>query len=318
MRIAFFGSPEAAVPILRRLLDAGHEVPLVVTQPDRPVGRGREVRPSPVARFALERSIAIIRPEKIRKDPTIPETLAAVRPEANVVAAYGQIIPVSVFALPPRGSLNVHFSLLPRYRGAAPVARAILNGETETGVTIMQLDERMDEGAILARERTAIRPDETAGELEARLSEMGAALLVETLRRVDEIRPEPQDPALATYAPKIAKEEGRIDWTRPADEIDRRVRAFQPWPTAYLDFRGRNLIIRRGRALGPEETRPGLPGGRAGTPGEIAEVRKDGIAVVCGDGRLYLITSLQPEGRREMPARAFCQGVTIAIGEKLG
>ena len=196
MRVVFFGSPEAAVPSFRALLEAGHEIPLIVAQPDRPVGRGRRLLPGPVKRFALERGIPVAQPEKIRLDPEILDRLRAAAPDIQVVVAYGQIIPMTIVSLPPRGTVNVHFSLLPRYRGAAPVAAAIAAGETRTGVTIFSLNEKMDEGDILAEEETPIGPSETAGELEARLASLGAGLLLRTLDRYDEITPRAQDLSL--------------------------------------------------------------------------------------------------------------------------
>ena len=312
MRVVFFGSPEAAVPSFQALLEAGHEIPLVIAQPDRPVGRGRRLLPGPVKRFALDRGIPVAQPEKIRLDPEILDRLRAAAPDIQVVVAYGQIIPMTIVALPPRGTVNVHFSLLPRFRGAAPVAAAIAAGETRTGVTIFSLNEKMDEGDILAEEETPIGSLETAGELEARLASLGAGLLLRTLDRIDEIIPRSQDHSLATLAPKIRKEDGRIEWTRSAVEIDRRVRALSPKPAAFVRLRGSRLIILAGRPVEGVATPA-----HQGPPGTVTSLSKEGITVACGGGTRYLITRLHPESRAEMDAHAFVLGRGIQAGDLL-
>ncbi len=308
MRVVFFGSPASALPTLKKLLEAGHVVGLVVTQPDKPAGRGRRLSSSPVKAFAASRGIATFEPERIRKDEAALARIRSAAPDVNVVVAYGQIIPGPIIYLPPRHSLNVHFSLLPKYRGAAPVQRAMLAGETETGVTIIELNERMDEGDILARTITAIGSRETALELETRLAESGADLLVEILARLDSIRPEPQDAALATLASKIKPEEGRIDWAETAREVDLRVRALGGRPGTYTVLEGRRIQVHRGRPLAF---------GAAGRPaGEIVAVDKSGLAVACGEGTAYLIEDLQPEGKKVMPAYVFSLGARIKAGAR--
>lgn len=306
MRIAFFGSPEAALPTLRKLLDAGHSVDLVVTQPDKPAGRGRKLTPCPVKRFAEDRGLPVIQPVRVRKDEGFLERLAAARPDVNVVVAYGQIMPVQVIDLPFFRSLNVHFSLLPRYRGASPVAWAILRGETRTGVTIFELNERMDEGDILAAEETGIGPRETARELESRLAEIGAGLMERTLTRLDATRRVPQDHAAATLAPKLRKEDGLIDWTADAKAIDRKARAFDPWPSAYTFLCGHRVLIKKGL---PADGRTGTQG-----PGTVLALGKAGIDVACGDGTVYRIERLRPEGKAEMEAYAYAIGGNVLPG----
>lgn len=309
MRIVFYGSPAAALPSLERLLGAGHEIPLVVTQPDKPAGRGRKLTPCPVKRLALDRRLPVLEPVRIRKDETALERLKAAAPDIQVVVAYGQILPVPVIDFPPLRTVNVHFSLLPKYRGASPVAWAILNGETETGVTIFRLNEKMDEGDVYASRAAAIGPAETAGELESRLAGMGADLLLETLDRIRELPLVPQDHSRATAAPKLAKEDGRVDWTRDAPEIDRRVRAFNPRPGAFTFRAGRRLLLHRGTPLGTTALPP--------APGRVLALRKDGVEISCGAGTAYLIRVLQPEGRKVMEAAAFAAGGGIGVGDIL-
>ena len=307
MRAVFFGSPEAAIPSLAALLGAGHAVDLVVTQPDRPSGRGRRLTASPVKRFALERSIPVLQPERIRKDPAAFESIRDVRADIHVVVAYGQIIPVSIIDIPKHRSINVHFSLLPEYRGAGPVQWALLNGITRTGVTIFRLNEKMDEGDILSLVETGIRPAENAGELEERLARLGADLLLDTLARIDTIIPIAQNHEKATLAPKIGKEDGIIDWTVEAARVDRLVRAFTPRPSAFALFKKQRLIILRGTALaGPKNE---------GAPGVVAAVGREGIDVRCGDGALFRVQRLQPENRGAMDAFAFSQNGRVRPGD---
>lgn len=307
MRIVFFGSPASALPSLRKLLESGHSVECVVTQPDRPAGRGRKVAMSAVKAFAVERGIPVLEPEKIRKDEEAAERLRELRAEVQIVVAYGQIIPESIIDFPPHRTLNVHFSLLPRYRGASPVQWAVLNGDSKTGVTIIRLNAKMDEGDILAARETDILAGETARDLETRLAEMGADLLLQTLAAVDRIVPVPQDHSRATLAPKIRKEDGLIDWSADAAAIDRKVRAFTPWPSAFSFLNGRRIRILRGRIRNdPAES---------GLPGTILESGKSGLAVVCGARSVYEISTLQPEARKAMDAHAFSIGANVRPGD---
>jgi methionyl-tRNA formyltransferase len=308
MRAVFYGSPEAAVSSLERLLADGHDLTLVITQPDKPAGRGRPLTACAVKRFALARGLRVLQPERLRKDPGIAAELEAARPEIGVVVAYGQILPLSVLSLPIRGTLNVHFSLLPRYRGASPVAWSILNGDARTGVTVMEINEKMDEGDILSQVETDIPPRETALNLEKRLAAMGAALLSETLGGLDRIERRRQDPALATYAPKLRKEDGRLDWRLDAETIDRRVRAFTPWPSATTGFRGGRIILLEGRP------KPGDAAERP--PGTILSADREGLEVACGRG-VYLIERLQPENKKPMSGREFSLGARIGRDEML-
>jgi methionyl-tRNA formyltransferase len=310
MKIVFFGSPAAALPSLRGLIDAGHSVELVVTQPDKPAGRGRKLQPSAVKAFALEREIPVIEPAKIRTDESALERIRAAAPDLNVVVAYGQIIPNAIHAFPRYRSLNVHFSLLPKYRGAAPVQWAVLNGDAESGVTIIELDDRMDEGDILAVERVPVGPRETARELENRLAGLGAALLIETIERIDEIRRAVQDHGRASLAPKIKKEDGRIRWELNAVTVDRKVRALADRPGAYTFFKGRRIGILRGRNF--ETANAGL------APGTVFAVGKEGLTVACGGGTAFLVEELQPEGKSPMTAHVFSLGTKINPGDLMG
>ncbi len=310
MRIVFFGSPEASLPTLRRLLAAGHSVELVVTQPDKPAGRGRKLTACPVKLFAVANGLPVAQPVRVRKDEGFLERLAAARPDVNVVVAYGQIMPVHVINLPRHRSLNVHFSLLPRYRGASPVAWAILRGESKTGVSIFELNERMDEGDVLATEETRIGPRETARELEARLAEMGAALMAGTLANIDTAPRVPQIHADATLAPKLRKEDGLIDWSADAEEIDRKVRAFDPWPVAFSFMSGGRIQLLRGLPLNES-----IDGQR---PGTVISADKAGVTVACGHGSLYRIERLRPEGKAEMDAHAFALGGHVRPGDIFG
>jgi methionyl-tRNA formyltransferase len=310
MRIAFFGSPVAALPSLGELLDSGHEVVLAVTQPDRPAGRGKSTTPPPVKTDALGRGIRVLQPARVRNDDAFLGELRAAAPDINVVVAYGQILPASVIYLPRWRSVNVHFSLLPKYRGAAPVEWAILNGEQKTGVTIFELDEKMDEGDILSREEVEIRPDETAGELEARLARVGAELLHGTLDRIDRLPRTPQDHRLATPAPRLKKEQGRIDWTKRSEEIGRMIRAFSPWPGAFTFWKGQRLILHSGRVSGDDAScRP---------PGRVAAADGSGVTVCCGERTVLTIDRLQRENKKALDAAAFLRGTRLTPGDVLG
>jgi methionyl-tRNA formyltransferase len=311
MRIVFFGSPASALPSLRRILEAGHSVELIITQPDKPSGRGKKVAPCPVRQAALELNISTYQPVKIKQDLIALEKIKDIRPELIVVTAYGQIIPPSIIYLPKYRSVNVHFSLLPKYRGASPVQWALLNGEEKTGITIFELNEKMDEGDILSQEEVEILPGENAAELEMRLAQKGAELLVKTIARIDSAEHRKQDHSRATYAPKLKKEDGRIDWGKNALQIERQVRAFTPWPSAYSFLDEKRIIILKGKRIEDKFSPSSLPG-------KILELEKEGIEVCCGQRTIYLVQNLQAEGRRKMEASSFCLGARVRVGDKLG
>ena len=304
MRLAFLGTPAFAVPTLERLLARGHAVAAVITQPDRPKGRGQTLAPPPVKEAALRLGLPVYQPERIKR-PEAVEYLRNLAPEAMVVVGYGQIIPQSILDIPPLGLLNVHASLLPKYRGAGPIQWAVVNGETVTGVTIMRIEAGLDTGPMLLKAETAIGADENAIELGERLSAMGADLLVEALDAIARIVPEPQDSAQSTYAPMLKKEDGRIDWRRTAREIHNQVRGMQPWPGAYSTFRGAALHVWRAR---PVEA-------AGGAPGTLASVKP--LRVACGSGALELV-EVQMEGRKRMPAADFANGHRLVENEMLG
>ncbi|HEV2763947.1 MAG TPA: methionyl-tRNA formyltransferase, partial [Pyrinomonadaceae bacterium] len=276
MRLIFMGTPESAVPTLRRCVEDGHEVVAVWTQPDRPAGRGNKLASPPVKEFALSRGLAVHQPSKIKTEETAA-LFASHEAEAAVVVAYGRILPPTLLSAPRRGCVNVHFSLLPKYRGAAPVNWSIVRGERETGVTTMLMDEGLDTGPVLLQRATAVGECETAPELLARLSHEGAELLSETLRRLDEIEPRRQDDSRATLAPILRREDGRVDWSQPASHVERCVRGFQPWPNAHTQFRSQRLIIWRAEASEVESHADV-------TPGEILKAHVGGLTVACGGG----------------------------------
>ncbi len=308
MRVVFLGTPAFAVPTLNRLAAAGHEVAAVVTQPDRPRGRGQQAGFPPVKEAALRLGLPVYQPERIRR-PEAQQYLAALAPRAMVVVGYGQIIPQSIIDLAPLGILNVHASLLPKYRGAAPIQWAIANGETRTGVTIMRIDAGLDTGDVLLKAETEIGVEENAVELGGRLSTMGAGLLIEALAGTEAgtITPQEQDSAQASYAPLLTKDDGRIDWRQPAIAIDNRVRGLQPWPGASTAWRGHALHIWR--------SRPIRLAADTGATGTLASVRP--LAVRTGDGGLELL-EVQQEGRKRMPAADFANGHRPAENEPLG
>ena len=278
------------MPSLRALPQAGHRLDLVVTQPDRP-GHRLRLTPPPVKVAAEEIGLEVFQPERIRAPESVAR-LTAAAPELIVVVAYGQIVPRSVLEIPPRGVVNVHASLLPRHRGAAPVNHAILAGDRTTGVTIMRLDELLDHGPVLATRETEIGPGEDAAALGGRLALIGAELLVDVLARLDDLRPVEQDHAAASQAPKLSREDGELDWSLTADEIDRRVRALQPWPGVTLPLGGSRVKVLRGRPLTG-----------SGRPGEVLVAGRDGVEVAAGHGS-YLLQEVQPPGRRPMAPRA--------------
>jgi methionyl-tRNA formyltransferase len=305
VRVAFFGTPEPAANVLDALHDSQHEVVVAVTQPDRPRGRSGAPLPPPVKQRALAHGIPVLQPET-PKDDGFVAGLATFAPDVGAVVAYGHLLPPDVLALPPRGSVNVHFSLLPRHRGAAPVQRAIMAGETETGVTIFRLEPAFDTGPILAVAAEPIATDDTAGSVMDRLVAAGARLLVSTLDHL-EFAPMPgriQDPALATPAPKVRPEEGEIDWTHPPGEIANLVRALNPAPGAYTTYRGKRLKVWRAR-----------PAEGTGRPGAVLD--PDRFAVAAGEGSVELV-EVQLEGSKRLDATEFVRGHRPRVGETLG
>ena len=314
MRVVFLGSGSFAIPSLEAVLEAGHDVAAVVTQPDREKGRGREIAPPPLKPVAAARGLKVLQPRRIR-EPDSVAALAALRPEIQVVVAYGQILPRTVIDVAPRGTVNVHGSLLPRLRGAAPVQWAIVNGERETGVTTMLIDEGLDTGPILLSRAIPIGEDETADRLEGRLARMGGPLLVETLEglRNGTLTPRPQDAARATLAPRLKKEDGLVDWRLPADALARRVRGFHPWPGAHTSVRGRGLRILRARAEASPDPAPGKA-----PPGTLGRIDRHGLLVACAEGTALRLLDVQPESGKAMPAAAFAAGTRLQAGERLG
>ncbi len=303
------GTPQPAAATLERLLEGPDPVAGVVTQPDRPSGRGQKRAPSPVRRIAESRGIPVAAPEKIR-DPALLKTLQEWKPQLIVVVAYGRILPASILGLAPYGCLNVHYSLLPKYRGAAPAAWTIINGEPTGGVTTMQLVEKMDAGPIYLQEEVALAADETTGSLQAKLTPVGAFLLLETIRRIKQqsIAPRAQDEARVTFAPIIKKEDGRIDWTRAAAEIERRVRGFNPWPSAYTYIRGKLLKVHRATVVAGAQM--------AGSPGEVIRADSHGFWVASGSGVLSL-EEVQLENKRRLAGVEFIKGARIQSGDRL-
>jgi methionyl-tRNA formyltransferase len=303
MRVAFMGTPDFAVPSLRALLESSHAVTEVVTQPDEAKGRGLGTAPPPVKAAALEAGLTVLQPE----GALAPEMFSQ-KPDAVVVVAYGRMLPAAVLDHPPFGCLNVHASLLPRWRGAAPIAAAIRAGDSVTGVTTMRLCERMDAGGILLQHACEIGPRDTAGDLHDRLARLGAGLLMETLRQLEEggLEARPQDEAQATCAPKLRKSDGLVPWDAEAPEVDRLVRAMTPWPGAFSYLHGAYVKVRRGT---PSDFRAG-----AERPGTIAALDGDDLIIACGGGTAYRVSDIQPGGRRSMTGRAFLGGRHGALG----
>lgn len=310
LRIVFFGSGAFAIPSFEALLDAGHELAALVTQPDREKGRGRALAAPPLKPVAESRRIRVLQPRRI-KEPVAQEAVRAFEPELSVVVAYGQILPRSVLDLAPLGTVNVHASLLPRYRGAAPIQWALVQGEAETGVSTMLLDEGLDTGPVLLRRATPIGPEETAPQLEARLARLGAELLLETLAGLVEgtLQPTPQDHAAATLAPILRKEDGRIDWSQPARSLAWRVRGLNPWPGTLAEWGGRPLKILR---AAPQDT------ATSAEPGTVLALGRGGVSVACGEGSILDLLEVQPESRKPMSARAWAAGARVAVGARLG
>ena len=304
------GTPKAAVTSLERLLSDGHDVATVYTQPDRPSGRGNKIIYSPVKEFAIENDIQVLQPLKVRTPEALDE-FRSFEADAAVVVAYGRILPATFLDAFPQGAINVHFSLLPKYRGAAPVNWAIAGGESETGVTTMQMDAGLDTGPILLQRTAKIHTDETAIDLMDRLARLGANLLSETLAGLRDIEPKVQDHANATLAPLMRREDGLIDWNMPAKTISDRVRGFQPFPTAFTLNRGSKLRI--WKAFSADEY--DIHGERSG---EVLAAKGDDLLINCGGDTVLRVAELQPEGKRRMPTRDFLNGVKLAAGDVFG
>lgn len=314
MKIVFMGTPLAAVPTLENLLeDDEHEVVAVWTQPDRPKGRGNVLTMPPVKEFALDNNLEVFQPAKI-KTPESLELFKSHNADVAVVVAYGRILPETFLTAFPKGAINVHFSLLPKYRGAAPVNWAIVNGETKTGITTMKMDAGLDTGDILLQSETAIDDEENAIDLMARLSFEGANLLSETLKKLDKIKPREQNDDEASYAPMLTKEEGRINWESRAVTIHNHIRGFQPFPTSFTSFQGKKLTIWKAEAaeIVLVDERP------ATDFGEILHINKESFIVACGNETALKIKELQIEGKNRMSAADFLNGVKINVGDKLG
>ena len=310
LRVVFMGTPSFAIPSLEALIKAGHEVVAVVTQPDKPRGRGMEKGASPVKAAALKHKIPVLEPVRL-KDAEFIERLKALRSDLIVVVAYGKILPEEVLKIPPAGCINVHASLLPKYRGAGPINRAIIDGEKETGVSIMLLDKGMDTGPVFAKERILIEDTDTAGSLSEKLSTLGVGLLVRTIGPIAEgdIQPERQDERLASYAPLLKKEDGHIDWKKTSREIKDLVRGLSPWPGTYTHWHATLLKIHSGRVGGE-----GIEGGGGGGPGTVIKAEDDAIAVRCGEG-VFEIIEVQPENKKRMTAAEFMRGYRVKAGD---
>ena len=306
MKAIFAGTPEFAAVALRALLDAGFEIPLVLTQPDRPAGRGMQLQASPVKQLALQHDIPVVQPVSLRLDGKHPEVareahelLRATPHDVMVVAAYGLILPRSVLDIAPRGCINIHASLLPRWRGAAPIHRAIEAGDAETGVTIMQMDEGLDTGPMLLRRALPIAPDDTTASLHDKLAALGGEMIVEALRRLDALRAERQPEQGVTYAAKIAKEEAALDFTQPAIVLERKLRAFNPFPGASGSVDGTVLKLWSGEATNA-----------SGAPGQVLKADAGGVLIACGAGALRVQVLQKPGGKR-LPAPEFLKGFAL-------
>ena len=319
LRVIFMGTPEFAVPALDAMLQAGCEIIGVYTQPDRRSGRGRRLTAPPVKQAAIERGLSVFQPASLRRDAEARAQLAALQPDVVVVVAYGLFLPADTLAVSPLGALNLHPSLLPKYRGPSPVASAILNGDKTTGVTLMRLDEGMDSGPIIAQRDTQIGAEETTADLTPRLFEIGAQLLAECLprRRDGTVNAIPQREADATITRLLTREDGAIDWTHSADYIARQVRAYHPWPGSFTRWNGRQIKVHQATAIdrGASEELDDEASKRQ-APGEIVE-NQQGITVVCGDG-LLLLRRLQMEGRQATGIDDFVRGYRDFVGSRLG
>jgi methionyl-tRNA formyltransferase len=306
LRIVYFGTPEFAVPTFRRLLDAGEHIVALVSQPDRPSGRGHHVAPTPTKEVAVAHGVPVLQPDRLR-DEAFLKQMADLQPQIGVVAAYGKLLPDELLRIPTFGMVNVHASLLPKWRGAAPVHRAVIAGDRKTGVTIMRVIKELDAGGMFAMADRRIDPDETSVEVERDLAELGARLLVHVVRQIADGRATetPQDASQATYAPKITKAEGRVDWSLPAERLHNLVRGLQPWPLVSARIANSRVLIHKttvSTAISPDR------------PGTVVRAEGDRLEIAAGDGRVLKVLALQPEGRRVMTAREFLAGRPMAPG----
>jgi methionyl-tRNA formyltransferase len=311
LRIVFCGTPAFAVPSLRHLIaQPDFHIEAVVTQPDRPRGRGQQISASPVKEAAVAAGLSVFQPEKIRSEAAL-DFFKSLAPDVVAIIAYGQIISQSLIDIPRLGWVNLHASLLPKYRGAAPINWAIVHGETHTGVTTMQIDAGLDTGPMLLKYETEIGPDETAPELTVRLAEAGAPLIAETLRALDRgaVQAGAQDSTQATFAPQLKKDDGRIDWSLDAQKIYNRIRGLQPWPGAFTLFRGKGCHI-WGKPLQPVAA--------GGPPGILLPTQEDGLLVICGGSTVLRVEALQLEGRKRVTAEEFANGARLLPGERFG
>jgi methionyl-tRNA formyltransferase len=310
MILVFCGTPQFAVPTLESLVAASHSVPLVVTQPDRPRGRGMELAASPVKDAAIRLGVPVVQPAAIKNNAEFRGQLEALHPDAIIVVGYGRIIPQWMIDLPRYGNLNLHASLLPKYRGAAPIQWAIANGESITGVTTMRIDAGLDTGDILMQREMAILPDDTAETLAPRLASDGAELMIETLRGLEtgQVKPTPQDHSRATLAPILKKEDGRMDFSRSAYELFNRMRGFRPWPGAFTTFKGKNMQVHRAE---PVQSADGLPQGSTA----VQDAR---LVVGCGQDTALNLIEVQLDGKRRMSAQEFINGYRPRPGDRLG
>ncbi|MCP3727250.1 methionyl-tRNA formyltransferase [Paraburkholderia sp. CNPSo 3272] len=318
LRVIFAGTPEFAATALAAIHEAGFAVPLVLTQPDRPAGRGMKLQASPVKRYAQEHGIAVAQPPSLRRTGKYPQEAAAALDllratphDVMVVAAYGLLLPQEVLDIPPRGCINIHGSILPRWRGAAPIHRAIEAGDTETGITLMQMDAGLDTGPMISEERTPIAPGDTTATLHDRLAQLGAKLIVDglaALERDGALPATPQPAEGATYAEKIGKQEAALDWRRPAQALARQIRAFDPFPGGAATLDGAQLKLWAAEPVARTST-------AAGAPGEILEVSPAGVVVACGEGALRL-TQMQKPGGKRLPAREFLAGMPLTAGQR--
>jgi methionyl-tRNA formyltransferase len=310
MILVFCGTPQFAVPTLESLVAASHSVPLVVTQPDRPRGRGMELAASPVKDAAIRLGVPVVQPAAIKNNAEFRGQLEALHPDAIIVVGYGRIIPQWMIDLPRHGNLNLHASLLPKYRGAAPIQWAVANGESITGVTTMRIDAGLDTGDILMQREMAILPDDTAETLAPRLASDGAELMIETLRGLEtgQVKPTPQDHSRATLAPILKKEDGRMDFSRSAYELFNRMRGFRPWPGAFTTFKGKNMQVHRAE---PVQSADGLPQGSTA----LQDAR---LVVGCGQDTALNLIEVQLDGKRRMSAQEFINGYRPKPGDRLG